>query len=80
MGTAVGVYVVRDLGSLRTGIVEGKTKNTGGSAADELTRYCRQIANSMVTSSAWRSDGKGGPDHSESVFSLVLVDTHAQLL
>ncbi len=55
------VYVVRDLGSLRTGIVEGKTGSTAESAPDELTRYCTGIANSMVASPTWNSDGKGGP-------------------
>ena len=55
------VYVVRDLGNLRTVIVEGKTSDTGPPATDELTRYCTRIASSMMASSSWMSDGKGGP-------------------
>ena len=55
------VWIVRDLGSLRTGIVEGRSNGTGQSATDELTRYCTQIANSMSATPEWRSDGKGGP-------------------
>ena len=55
------VYVVRDLGSLRTGMVEGKTSDLGQSAMDTLTGYCTRIAKSMAASPAWESDGKGGP-------------------
>jgi len=55
------VYVVRDLGSMRTGIVEGKTESTGQSATVDLTRYSNNVANSMTALPAWTSDGKGGP-------------------
>ncbi len=55
------VYVIRDLDSLRTGAVEGKTTDTRTEATDQLTRYCTQIAKSMTATSEWQSDGQGGP-------------------
>ncbi len=55
------VYVVRDLGNLRTGMVEGRTSDLGQSAMDGLTDYCTRIANSMVAASAWVSTGHGEP-------------------
>jgi hypothetical protein len=54
------ILIVRDLSNLRSGIVWGKTTNITGLATDNLTRYCTQIARSMVASPAWKSDGRGG--------------------
>jgi len=55
------VYVVRNLGFSRTGIVEGKTRDADQSAKDDLTRYCTRIAGSMVATSSWMSEGRGEP-------------------
>jgi hypothetical protein len=58
-GLGQDIYIVRDMGNLRSGVVWGNTKSMTKSAMDTLTRYCTDMANSLTASPSWTSNGMG---------------------
>lgn len=54
------LYIVCDMGNLRTVVVWGSTNNVSESTGmNVLSQYCTDIANSITVSDSWVSNGQG---------------------